>query len=110
MIRCAKQDALRSFSEGGPVYYVYLIESLSAQEERYVGMTTDLKQRFREYNQGKSSHTTKFRPWTLISYIAFTNRARQKLSSVISNPVHVMHSPESAYGNSPSKVFQSRML
>jgi hypothetical protein len=37
MIRCAKQDALRSFSEGGPVYYVYLIESLSAQGERYVG-------------------------------------------------------------------------
>ncbi len=60
MIRCAKQDALRSFSEGGPVYYVYLIESLSAQEERYVGMTTDLKQRLREHNQGKSSHTAKF--------------------------------------------------
>ncbi len=50
MIRCAKQDALRSFSEGGPVYYVYLIESLSAQEERYVGMTRDLKQRLREHN------------------------------------------------------------
>ena len=76
MIRCAKQDALRSFSEGGPVHYVYLIESLSAQEERYVGMTTDLKQRLREHNQGKSSHTTKFRPWKLISYIAFTNRAK----------------------------------
>ena len=76
MIRCAKQDALRSFSEGGPVYYVYLIESLSARGERYVGMTTDLKQRLREHNQGKSSHTTKFRPWKLISYIAFTNRAK----------------------------------
>jgi len=76
MIRCAKQDALRSFSEGGPVHYVYLIESLSAQEERYVEMTTDLKQRFREHNQGKSSHTAKFRPWKLISYIAFTNRAK----------------------------------
>jgi hypothetical protein len=48
MIRCAKQDALRSFSEGGPVYYVYLIESLSAQGK--VGMTTDLKQRFREHD------------------------------------------------------------
>jgi len=29
---------------------VYLIESLSAQEERYVGMTRDLKQRLREHN------------------------------------------------------------
>ena len=42
------------------MYYVYLIESLSTQGERYVGMTTDLKQRPSEHNQGKSSHTTKF--------------------------------------------------
>ena len=76
MIRCAKQDALRSFSEGGPVYYVYLIESLSARGERYVGMTTDLKRRFQQHNEGKSSHTTKFGPWKLISYIAFCNRAK----------------------------------
>ena len=76
MIRCAKRDALRSFSEGGPVYYVYLIESLSAQEERHVGMTTDLKQRLREHDQGKSSHTTKFSPWKLITYVAFTDRAK----------------------------------
>ena len=76
MIRCAKQDALRSFSEGGPVYYVYLIESLSAQEERYVGMTRDLKQRLREHNQGKSSHTTKFSPWKIITYLAFSDRAK----------------------------------
>jgi len=49
---CAKQDALRSFSEGGPsVYYVYLIESVSAQRERYLGMTTDLKERLRETTQ-----------------------------------------------------------
>ena len=76
MVRCAKQDALRSFSEGGPVCYVYLIESLSTQGKRYVGMTTNLKQRLREHNQGKSSHAAKFRPWKLISYIAFTDRAK----------------------------------
>jgi GIY-YIG catalytic domain len=64
MIRRAKQDALRSFSEGGPpVYYVYLIESISAQGERYVGMTTDLKQRLQQHNAGKSFHTSKFKPW-----------------------------------------------
>ena len=76
IIRCAKQDAVRSFSEGGPVYYVYLIESLSAQGERYVGMTTDLKQCLREHNQGKSSHTAKFSRRKLITYLAFTDRAR----------------------------------
>ena len=76
MIRCAKQDALRSFSEGGPVSYLHLIESLSVQGERYVGMTTDLKQRLREHNQGKSSHTTKFSPWKIITYLAFSDRAK----------------------------------
>jgi putative endonuclease len=58
------------------VHYVYLIESLSAQAERYVGMTTDLKKRLREHDQGKSSHTTKFRQWKLITYVAFTDRAK----------------------------------
>jgi putative endonuclease len=76
IIRCAKQNALRSFSEGEPVYYVYLIESLSAQGERYVGMTTALKQRLREHNQGKSCHTAKSSPWKLITYVAFTGRAK----------------------------------
>ena len=60
------------------MYYVYLIESLSAQGERYVGMTTDLKQRLREHNQGKSSHTAKFSPWKLITYFAFTDGAKAK--------------------------------
>lgn len=75
-IHCAKQDALRSFSEGGRVYYVYLVESLSAEGERYVGMTTDLKQRLGAHNQGKSFHTKKFRPWRLITYVAFRDRAK----------------------------------
>ncbi len=59
-VHCAKQDALRSFSEGGPMYYIYLIESLSVARERYVGITTNLEQRLREHNAGKSSHTSKF--------------------------------------------------
>jgi predicted GIY-YIG superfamily endonuclease len=58
------------------VYYVYLIESLSAQDERYVGITADLKQRLQEHNAGKSSHTSKFRPWKLTVYIAVADRAK----------------------------------
>ena len=73
---CAKQDALRSFSEGGLGYYVYLIKSLSAQRERYVGMTTNLEQRLREHNIASSSHTSKFKPWKLTTYVAFTDRAK----------------------------------
>ena len=58
------------------MYYVYLIESLSALGERYVGMTTDLKQRLRGHNEGKSSYTSKFKPWKLSCYIAFSDRAK----------------------------------
>jgi putative endonuclease len=58
------------------VYYVYLIENLSVQGERYVGMTTGLEQRLRAHNQGKSFHTRRFSPWKLITYVAFTDRAK----------------------------------
>ena len=58
------------------LYYVYLIESFSAHGRRYVGMTADLKQRLLEHNAGKSPHTSKFRPWRLTTYIAFTDRAK----------------------------------
>ena len=57
------------------MYYVYLIESLYAEGQRYLGMTTDLKQRLEQHNAGRSSHTSKFKPWKLTTYIAFTDRA-----------------------------------
>jgi predicted GIY-YIG superfamily endonuclease len=76
-LHCAKRDALRNFSEGGQfVYYVYLIKSVSAEGERYLGMTTDLKERLHEHNAGKSFHTSKFKPWKLTTYIAFTDPAK----------------------------------
>jgi len=65
-----------SAKEGQPLYYVYRIESLSAQDERYLGITSDLKQRLQEHNAGKSAHTSKSRPWKLKTYIAFTDRAK----------------------------------
>jgi len=58
------------------VHYVYLIESTGIAGQRYVGLTADLKQRLKDHNVGKSSHTSKFRPWRLVSYIAFSNRTK----------------------------------
>ena len=70
----AKQDALRSFSEGGPfMTYVYLIESLSCPGERYVGLTNQLKVRLDQHNAGQSRHTAKFKPWRLVTYLAFSD-------------------------------------
>ena len=58
------------------MFYVYLIGSLSSNEQRYVGMTTDLKRRLQEHNDGKSYHTSKFKPWCLVTYVAFSDRAK----------------------------------
>ena len=58
------------------MFYIYLIESLSTQGQRYIGMTVDLKQRLQAHNAGKSAHTSKFKPWRLMTYIAFTDRAK----------------------------------
>ena len=58
------------------LYYIYLIESLSAGRQRYVGMTDDLRQRLREHNAGGSPYTARFRPWKLTTYVAFTDPAK----------------------------------
>jgi putative endonuclease len=47
--------------------YVYLLESVAAPGQRYVGVTSDLKTRFAEHNAGKSPHTSKYAPWRLAS-------------------------------------------
>ena len=88
-----------SAEEGQPLYYVYLIQSVSAQGERYLGMTSDLKQRLQEHNAGKSSHTSKFRPWKLRRISRLRIGPKQELSSVISNPVRATYSLVSTYGN-----------
>ena len=58
------------------MHYVYLIESTRCRTHRYVGLTTNLKQRLAEHNAGKSTHTSKFKPWRLVTYVAFSDRTK----------------------------------
>jgi len=58
------------------MHYVYLIESVAVPHQRYVGVTSDLKERLKEHDAGKSIHTSKFSPWQLATYIAFSTRAK----------------------------------
>lgn len=51
--------------------YVYLIESIADGGQRYVGFTADLRQRLQEHDAGKSAHTSKYKPWRLVTYVAF---------------------------------------
>jgi len=54
--------------------YVYLIRSESDPSRTYIGMTEDLKKRLQSHNEGANKHTSKYRPWKLECYIAFTSR------------------------------------
>ena len=58
------------------MHYVYLLESTAAPGQRYVGLTTDLRQRLTDHNSGKSKHTAKFKPWRLATYIAFSDQTK----------------------------------
>jgi predicted GIY-YIG superfamily endonuclease len=53
--------------------YVYLLQSESSENQRYVGVTTDLKKRLADHNAGKSTHTSKYIPWRLVTYLAFSD-------------------------------------
>jgi predicted GIY-YIG superfamily endonuclease len=59
--------------EGCWMHYVYLLQSESDAGQRYVGVTSDLKQRLASHNAGKSPHTSKYTPWNLVTYIAFSD-------------------------------------
>jgi putative endonuclease len=52
--------------------YVYFLESLSDPQQTYVGLTNNLRTRLTKHNAGESPHTSKYRPWRLLSYLAFS--------------------------------------
>ena len=58
------------------MYYVYLLQSESHPEQRYVGFSSDLKKRLRVHNSGGSAHTSKYRPWCLVGYTAIRDKGR----------------------------------
>jgi len=62
--------------KGGLMHYVYLLESDADSDRRYVGLSTDLKQRLADHNSGKSPHTAKYKPWHLVTYVAFSNKTK----------------------------------
>jgi putative endonuclease len=58
------------------MFYVYLLRSQSDPTQVYTGFTEDLRQRFKEHNDGKSPHTAKYLPWVLETYVAFSVRTQ----------------------------------
>jgi predicted GIY-YIG superfamily endonuclease len=77
----------RSFSEGGPwqalrnsllsevtMHYVYLLRSDSDPYQTYIGLTDKIDARLKKHNEGGSPHTAKYKPWKLVTYVAFSTR------------------------------------
>ncbi len=60
------------------MYYVYQIQSISHPDQKYTGYTTDLKIRMKVHNEGRCPHTSKFIPWNLVNYFAFSDESKAK--------------------------------
>lgn len=55
------------------MHYVYILRSKSDPDRYYVGLTSDLRARLKRHNAGEVPHTSKFTPWELKTYIAFSD-------------------------------------
>ena len=54
------------------MYYVYVIKS-EINGRLYVGFSSELKQRIKDHNAGKSVYTANYRPWALVFYAVFSD-------------------------------------
>ena len=55
------------------MFYVYILKSVGV-DWRYVGYSSDLKERFRQHNNGKVKATRNYRPFELACYIAVMDK------------------------------------
>lgn len=53
--------------------YVYILRSVDHHDRHYVGVTSDLRARLKRHNAGDVLHTSKYLPWAIKTYIAFSN-------------------------------------
>jgi len=58
------------------MFYVYILQSLNQPDRFYIGTTTDLRERLQKHNRCEVAHTSKYAPWRIKTYIAFSDRDR----------------------------------
>ncbi len=51
--------------------YVYILQSISHPDQFYTGLCKDVASRLSSHNAGQSPHTSKYKPWRLLSYHYF---------------------------------------
>ena len=60
----------------GLMKYVYLLQSVSFPDKRYVGITSDFQERLKQHNSSSSPHTKKPQPWEPVVVIRFEDNAQ----------------------------------
>jgi putative endonuclease len=56
--------------------YVYILQSRADPLRFYTGIARDLRERLKRHNAGEVAHTSKFKPWRVNTYIAFSDEKR----------------------------------
>lgn len=64
---------------GASLYTVYILTSIADPSRHYTG-TTELpaEERLRYHNAGKVSHTAKYAPWQVETYVVFRDEAKAR--------------------------------
>jgi putative endonuclease len=58
------------------MHYVYMLRSAEVDGHFYVGVAEDLRARLAKHNAREVSHTAKYAPWVIKTYIAFSDKAQ----------------------------------
>ncbi len=57
------------------MHYVYIIQS-EVDSSYYSGYSNNLKQRIIDHNYGKNKSTKAKKPWSLVTYLAFSDKKK----------------------------------
>lgn len=56
------------------MFCVYILRSIKDADKIYAGITTNIENRLKAHNSGKSIYTNKFKPWGVETYLCFSNK------------------------------------
>jgi putative endonuclease len=56
--------------------HVYILQSEQFPDTFYTAITEDIETRLKDHNSGKCSHTSKYAPWRIKTFVTFTDRKK----------------------------------
>ena len=58
------------------MYYVYILQSINFSKQFYTGFSENICGRLKDHNNGKSSYTSKYKPWKIVYYCVFYSKKK----------------------------------